>query len=320
MRKRAKNFKINSGNSAGTYFPVATALSKAISSPRGRECRQDDPKDGPCGVPNLISQSIVSKGSAENVLAIQKGRVQSALAQADVAYWAANSKGIYQISEPYDKLRAIANLYQESAHLVVRIGAGIQKIADLKGKKISLGRKGSGTIVDARLILAAHGLEHTDYTHIEAKPGKAADLLLANELDAFFLVSGSPSAVVSDITRRGVARVIPINEAPVEMIYISHNFFSRGVIPKGTYNNDTDIQTMNVGALWLVSSDIDEELVYQITKALWSPANRKTLDDGHIKGKQITIDTALIGVPILLHPGAERYYVEAGILEAEAPE
>jgi uncharacterized protein len=148
-------FRIATGGTAGTYFPIGGLIANAISNPPGSRTCSDG---GSCGVPGLVATAVASNGSVANVSAIASGSAQSGFTQSDVAYWAYNASGIYDGRPKVDVLRAIANLYPESFHLVARKGAGIKTIKDLNGKRISLDEPGSGTLVDARLILAAYGL------------------------------------------------------------------------------------------------------------------------------------------------------------------
>ena len=145
-------FRIGTGGTAGTYFPIGGLIANAISNPPGSRPCSDG---GSCGVPGLVATAVASNGSVANVQGIASGSMQSGFSQSDVAYWAFNATGIYEGRPKVEVLCAIANLYPESFHVVARKGAGIKSIRDLKGKRLSLDEPGSGTLVDARLILAA---------------------------------------------------------------------------------------------------------------------------------------------------------------------
>ena len=159
-------FRIGTGGTVGTYFPIGGLIANAISNPPGSRACADG---GSCGVPGLVATAVASNGSVANVAGIATGSMQSGFVQSDVAYWALNGTGIYEGRPKVDVLRAIANLYPESFHLVVRKGAGIKSIRDLKGKRMSLDEPGSGTLVDARLILAAYGMTR------EGHPGRVPE-------------------------------------------------------------------------------------------------------------------------------------------------
>ncbi len=148
-------FRIGTGGTSGTYYPIGGIIANAISNPPGS---LDCDKGGSCGVPGLVALVQSSSGSIVNVEGIASGAFEMALSQADIAYWAYNGSGLYHHDEPNNSLRAIANLYPESLHVVVRRDAGIKDIAGLVGKHVSLGEKGSGTLVESEAILKAYGL------------------------------------------------------------------------------------------------------------------------------------------------------------------
>ncbi len=308
-------FRIGTGGVAGTYYPIGGLIADIISNPPGaRPCE----KGGSCGVPGLVAIAQSANGSVGNVQAIQKGLLESGFAQSDVAYWAYTGTGIFEGQGRIESLRAIASLYPESVHLVARKGAGIRSVRDLKGKRVSLDEPGSGTLVDARIILEAFGVRedeiHADYI----KPGPAAAKLRDNLLDAFIIVAGYPTGSVAELAAKVEVDLVPIDGPEVDGLLETYEFFARDEIPAGTYQGIDATPTISVGALWIVSADIDDDLVYGITSALWHDNARKLLDNGHAKGRAITRDTALDGVGIPLHPGAERFYRDSGLLELGA--
>jgi len=310
-------FRIGTGSSAGTYFPIGGIIASAISNPPGsRECQ----RGGSCGVPGLIAVAQSTHGSVANVEGIVSGTIESGFSQADIAYWAYHGVGIYADKGQVTQLRAIANLYPEAIHLVVRRGADIRSIADLKGKRISLDREGSGTRVDALLILAAYGLGLDDLQAESLGMGAAADKLRAGELDGFFIVVGTPANVVKALADENLIDLVPIDGPEANGLRAQYPFFAKDSIQPGTYLNVPWTPTLSVGAQWLVRSDVPEDLVYEITRALWHENTRQLLDRGHPKGELIQLDTALEGVGVPLHAGAERYYREAGLLETGSSE
>ena len=310
-------FRIGTGSSAGTYFPIGGIIASSISNPPGsRECQ----RGGSCGVPGMIAVAQSTHGSVANVEAIANGSIESGFSQADIAYWAYHGVGIYADKGQVTQLRVIANLYPESIHLVVRRGAGINAVADLKGKRVSLDREGSGTRVDALLILAAYGLGPDDLEAESLGMGAAADKLRAGELDAFFLVVGTPANVVKALADDNLIDLVPIDGREADGLRAQYPFFAKDSIQPGTYLNVPWTPTLSVGAQWLVRADIPEDLVYEITRALWHDNTRQLLDRGHPKGELIQLDTALEGVGVPLHPGAERFYREAGLLGAGSAE
>jgi len=310
MSPRAQDvtfFRIGTGSTSGTYFPIGGLLANAISKPPGsRDCDQG----GSCGVPGLIAVAQSTEGSVSNIRGIADGSLESGLAQADIAYWAYRGEGIFKKTGPVTSLRSIASLFPESVHLVVGRDKGIRSVADLRGHRISLDREGSGTRVDALLILKAFGLSLGDIDAQALSADDAADALRAGEIDGFFMVVGTPANAVVSLADDSLITLIPIGGPEVDALKERYPFFSRDHIASGTYFNVPDTETLAVGAQWLVSETVPEDLVYEITRALWHKNTRQLLDNGHPRGRQITLQTALDGLVVPLHPGARRYYGE----------
>lgn len=306
-------FRIMTGGTTGTYFPIGGLIANAISNPAGsRPCEQG----GSCGVPGLIAIAQSSNGSVANVNAIQAGTAESGFVQSDVAAWAFTATGSFAGKPKMDKLRLITNLYPESLHIVARKGAGIKSVKDLKGKRVSLDEPGSGTLEDAKLILGAFGLTEKDLKADYLKPGSAADKIKDNQLDAFFFVAGYPTGSITELAASNGIELVRIEGAEVAKLVKDYPFFSQTVIPGKTYQGvDQDTPTISVGAQWVVSADVSEEQVYNITKALWNDNTRKLLDSGHAKGKAITLANALESAGIPLHPGADKFYKEKGMMK-----
>lgn len=304
-------FRIGTGSTSGTYYPVGGLIASAISNPVGsRSCE----RGGSCGVPGLIAVAQSTSGSVENVEAIALGQMESGFCQADVAYWASTGTGIYEAIGARANIRSIANLYPETLHLIVRQDLGVHRVSDLRGKRISVDREGSGSRVDAMLVLEAYGLGPDDLEIISAAPGVAADLLRAGELDGFFMVVGAPGGAISDLADDSLITLVPIDGPEAAALAEKLPFLAPEAIPSGTYFNVPYTETLSVGAQWLVGASLPEEQVYEITRALWHDSTRRLLDSGHPKGRLIRIETALDGLGVPLHPGAERYYQEMGLL------
>lgn len=304
-------FRIATGGVNGTYYPIGAIIGNAISNPEGsRPCAQG----GSCGVPNLIAAAVSSNGSVANVEAIEAGDVESGFAQADVVHDAYHAKGAFARRPPMQKLRVVANLYAERLQVVARAGAGIAAVADLVGKRVSLDERGSGTLPMARMMLAAHGIKEKDLVAEFLKPGPAASRMQRGEIDAFVIVAGVPTNAVLDLILDGTAKLIPLDDGAVDKILAKHPYLSRAPVPADTYQaGQPEIQTIGVGAQWVVSADIPDDRVRAICRALWNPATRLLLDGGHPAGKQIQLETALDGVDIPVHPGALQCYADLGL-------
>jgi TRAP transporter TAXI family solute receptor len=304
-------FRILTGGTVGTYFPIGGLIANAISNPPGsRPCTDG----GSCGVPGLVASAVASNGSVANVAAIAAGNAQSGFVQSDVAYWAYNGTGIYDGRPKVDVLRAIANLYPESIQLVVRKGAGIKSVRDLRGRKISLDEPGSGTLVDARLILQAFGLSEKDLQAQYFSAQRVADNLRDGTIDGFFSVSGWPQSSVADLAATIGIELVPIAGPEIDKLVEQFSFFSKEEIPDNAYKGVSGVQTVGLHAIWVTSSRQSEDLIYKIAAALWNPSTRKLLDSGHAKGREIKLETATTGLGIPLHPGAEKFYKDQGLI------
>ncbi len=303
-------FQIVTGSTAGTYFPVAETIAAIISQPPGSErCNEQDR----CGVPGLLAAVKSSQGSTANVRALAAGRADAAFVQADIADWAYRGQAMFA-GEKVEPLRAIAALYPEAVQLVTAKSAKIRSVEDLRGRRVSIDSAGSGTQADALLILRAFGLKAEDLRVEEIGVSNAADRLIAGTLDAFFLISGTPSTVVTDLADRGLVDIVPISGPPVDELLESSAFFVSHTIDAETYAGIGEIATISVKALFVTTTRADAGLIYDITAALWRPGNRPHIDKGHEKGRLIQLETALDGISIPLHPGAVRFYSQAGRL------
>jgi len=310
--------RIGTGGTGGTYFPIGSLIAQAVS-----EHRDDEGRLREQGVPGLLAVAQISNGSIANVNGMRRGHLDAALAQSDVVYWSYHGMAIFGGKARQDDLRVIAHLYPESLHLVARKGSGITSVADLRGRRVSLDEPGSGTMLDARFILEYHDLRESDLQSFYLKPHFAVEAIENDALDAFFIFAGYPVAAINRLAGSAGATLVPLEGEPVQRILEAHPYFSRGVIPNGTYGRGVipagtykgvgDTPTLEVGAQLVIRADVDDDLVYRITRSLWSESTREILAQGHPKGSALALERALDGVSIPLHPGAARYYRERGM-------
>jgi TRAP transporter TAXI family solute receptor len=303
-------FRIGTGGIAGTYYPIGGMIAHAVSNPPGSIACDDG---GSCGPPGLVVIAQSANGSVANVNGIQQGSLESGFVQSDIAYWAYTGTGTFAGAPPSQELRAIANLYPESIHIVAHKDAGIRHVKDLIGKRVSIDEPGSGTLIDAELLLNEYGISKHDLDVEYMKPSNAIKRIRNRQLDAFFVVAGYPARSISELTDDTEIVLVPIDGPEADSLVSRYPFFTRDSIPGGVYQGIAEVETISVGAQWLVSSLVDDEMVYQITRSLWSSSSRRLLDSGHAKGKYISLPTALDGVAIPLHPGSRRYYSEMGM-------
>ena len=292
-------FRIGTGGTAGTYYPIGGMIANAVSQPG-----------------KIVATAQATSGSLGNVNGIVGGAMESGFSQSDVATWAQKGTGIFEGKPNVPGLRMIANLYPESLHIVVKKGSGFKSVADLKGKRVALDEPGSGTLINARLVLAAYGLKESDIRPEYIKPNQAGDKMKDGSLDAFFFTGGAPAGAIAELATSGSGiELLPIDGAQADSLRASSPFFAVDSIAADTYKGVGAVKTLAVGAQWVTSDKADTETVYQITKSLFSEATQKTLAAGHAKGKFITLKNAVQGVGIPYHAGAEKYYREAGVLK-----
>lgn len=304
-------FRIGTAATGGSFFEIGGIVAGAISSPaKAPPCE----RGGNCGVPGLVAVAQATPGSVENLRLINEGQIESGFAQADLAGWAYKGIGDFADTGPMPNLRTIASLFPEAAHLVVRADSAIHTLGDLAGKRVSLGEAGSGTAADAEVLLNAAGLGKDRLTRKYLRPGPAAAELKDGAIDAFFIVGGTPLPVVRDLASSTPIRLVPFDDEIVDALKQDFKFYHRAVIPAGTYRGiDVDTPSLGFYALWLVNNAIDADLVYAITKSLWHEATSKLLAKLDPIGRRIRLESALSGVSVPLHPGAARFYREAGL-------
>jgi uncharacterized protein len=303
------SFQIATGSTAGTFFPVGEAIAGLVSHPPGVDrCANEDV----CGPPGLIVSTRTSEGAADNLIAVNRGDVESGLAQSDVIAAAVKGQGPFKKLGPQSHVRVIASLFSEQVHLVVAAKSKINSVADLKGKRVSLGSDGSGVGITAQEILSAWRLPETAMKASHDDLFDAASLLKQGKLDAFFAVGGVPLDPVSDLVMHGQARLIPIDGPNRDKLLKSVPSLSSGTIPYAAYLGTGAIATVSARALWIVRDSEPDALVYGITRALFSPQNYNSLAASHPSAREIGLSTAAQSPPAPLHPGAARFYSDAG--------
>jgi TRAP transporter TAXI family solute receptor len=308
--QETRYFRIGAAATSGTFFEIGEVIASAISKSAGSPpCEHG----GNCGVPGLIAVTQATQGSVENLRMVAAGQIESGIAQSDVAGWAYAGTGIFSAHGPMKDLRAIASLFSESLQLVVPADSPVRTVFDLKGRHISLGQMGSGTLADARIVLAAAGLTEKDIAAEYLRPSVSAAKIIDGSLDGFFLIGGIPVPAIYELATRLPIRLIPIEDDVLAKMRQNSSLYRRSVIPAGTYP-EVNLKTPSIGfnALWIVSADASDDLIYDITKALWNEASHRLLDVHEI-GKQVRLNNALEGLSVPLHPGAARFYREAGL-------
>src|ERR1051326_8865483 len=305
------SFQISTGSTTGTYFPVGNLLAQVLSHPPGvGRCEAANA----CGPSGLIVSTRASQGSVANVLSVNGGMVSSGLAQTDVVALAVAGQGPFKKIGPAKQLRVIANLYGEDLHLIASKSAKIKSVADLKGKRVSLSTDGSGTNVTARAVLTAYRLDKAISPNYDTAE-KAVDLLQAGKLDALFFVGGTPVNLLQQLLDEDVAILVPIDGDGVMRLVARESYLTPHTIPKGTYPNTPDTPTVSVDALWVTDASQPDALVYGMLKALYNPANRAAIQAERMGSHFIDLASGAKDGNAPLHPGATRFFMEAGVLK-----
>ena len=301
-------FRIGTGPTTGVYFPAGALIASVVSNPPGsRPCE----RGGSCGVPGLIAVAQATQDSVERLGLLAEHRIESALIQSEVASLAYTGKGPFNRGR-LGNLRAIATLYPEYWHMVVRGDVPIRSFAALKGKRVGLDLDSSGTRIMDQAVLPQVGLKSSDIVAQSISVSAAADQMRLRRLDAFTYVSGAPVESIQRLAEDMPILLLSVPAAVAQRLLKTNIGLASAEIPAGVYKGVPATATVATSALWLVSAEADSELIYALTRALWHQNNRRLLDGGHPVGKSMRLETALSGLTIPLHPGAERYYREMG--------
>lgn len=304
-----QSFQIATGPSGGTYFPIGQAIAEIVSHPPG--AARCDGMDV-CGPLGLIATSRTSAGAVSNVLDVNAHRVDAALAQSDVVAESIAGKGAFSRVGPQRHIRTLAVLFPEQVLIVVSKSSHIRKLADLKGRRISLGPSGSGTSVTARAVLTAAHLVNRVRVSDESADRSVA-LLEQGKIDAFFFVGGSPVPFVRDLVGRGKAILVGIDGASRKKLMTDSAGLESATIPADAYGGQGQVETVSARATLIVSDQESSEIVAGVLRALFNPANRGLLEASHEVARQIRLETATKNLAAPLHAAAARYYAEVGI-------
>jgi uncharacterized protein len=286
---------ILTGGTSGVYYPLGVGLSKIYAD----------------NIPGARTQVQSTKASVENLNLLQQGKGELALALGDSVKKAWDGDADAGFKEPLAKLRGIAAVYPNYIQIVASKDSGITSLDQLKGKSLSVGAPKSGTELNARAIFAAAGMSYDDLAKTEYLPfAESVELMKNRQLDATLQSAGLGVASIKDLSTSIDVQIVSVPEAVVSALgapYIA------ATIPAGTYQGqDADVPTVAVVNFLVTHEDVSEETAYQMTKLLFE--NLPELEAAHKAAAQIKLENALNGMPIPLHPGAERYYKEKGLM------
>lgn len=286
-----------SGGTSGTYYPYANAVATAWNDNiEGMNC------------------SVEATGaSAENINLISKGEAEVAIVQNDVMTYAYEGIETFE-GKQTQGFATLGTVYSEVCQIVAAPNAGITSVADLAGKRVSVGDIGSGVEANSKQILAAYGLTFDDLGDVQHLGfGASADLIKDGGLDAVFITAGIPTTAVMELATTNDIDIIAIDEETVAKLQADYPYYTDYTITQDAYKGmEADVLTVSVKATLIVSPSLDEETVYQMTKVLFE--NKDTIALAHDKGNELDAAAAVQGASVPLHPGAERYYKEIGVL------
>ncbi len=285
------------GGTSGVYYPLGVALTQIYGK----------------AMPAAKTSVQATKASAENLNLLQAGRGEVAFTLGDTLNeaWKGNEEAGFKT--PLKKLRTVAAIYPNYIHFLAAADSGIKSLADLKGKRVSVGAPKSGTELNSRDILKAAGMSYKDLGKVEYLGyAESVELIKNRQLDATLLSSGLGVAAVRDLATAVKIVVIPI---PAEIVTrIGEAAYTTGVIPANTYTGQSaDVPTVTVQNFLVTHEGVPTDTVYQMTRSMFE--NLDTMIASHAAAKAIKKETAAKGSPVPLHPGAEKYYKEAGLLK-----
>jgi TRAP transporter TAXI family solute receptor len=299
------SFQIATGTTEGVYFPVGQAMAGLVSHPLGVGRCDTATVCGPAGV---VLSARSSLGGADNIRAVNGGMVDSGFADGDAL--AAAVAGERPFRSKASHLRMIAALFPEAAHLVVAANSGIQTVEDLRGKRVLLGQASTSSVTRNRAILAAYRVRPREVLSDE----NPVALLQDGRIDAYFAVAGVPLDSIRDLLAHHQARLVPLDGEGRDRLLATVPQLFPIVIPAGSYPGAPAIETVATRAWWFTRDSEPDSLIYGLTRALFNPANRAGLAASHPAGRGITLDSAAQNPPAPIHPGAARFYREAGKL------
>lgn len=291
---KPKTLRILTGGTGGTYYPLGGSFGDIIS----------DSTD--------YKATVQSSGaSVENMQTLKSGDAEIAFSQTDIATYALSGESMFKDNK-IDNVLGLGTLYNETVQLITTDKSGIKSVEDLKGKKVSVGAIGSGAYLNATQVLEVHGLTVDDIQAQNLSFDESTEGIQGGSIDAAFVTAGTPTAAVETLSAQNKVVVVPLEADKVKELIEKYPFYSEDVVPSGTYKIGEDVSTVAVKAMLVVQDELDEDLVYDITKSIFENTDKIA----HAKGKLIKAETALEGIGDLkLHPGAEKYFKEKGVVK-----
>ena len=279
---------ILTGGTTGTYYPLGGAMATIIENETG-----------------IDTTAEVSQASAANMTSLADGTGEIAFVQTDTAFYASEGSNMFE-GEVIDSVSAIGALYPETIQIVTTEGSGITAFEDLAGKSVSVGAPGSGTYINAEQLLEIHGMTMDDIDAQNLDFGESQESLQSGQIDAAFITAGTPTGAVESLSATADVNIVPVAAEKAAELIEKYPYYAEDTVPSGTYGLTEEVPTVSVLAMLVVQNDISEDTVYDITKAIYENTDQIQ----HAKAEFIKAETALDGIGIDIHPGAQRYFDE----------
>ena len=296
-----KFITIGTGGQTGVYFVVGQSICRLVN--------RDSAKTGlKCTAPS-------TGGSIANINAIKAGDMDMGVAQSDWQFHAYNGSSQFE-GDKFDKERAVFSVHAEPFNVIARADSGIESFDDLKGKRVNVGNPGSGQRATMEVVLDAKGWTMDDFALAsELKPAEQAAALGDNKVDAIIYTVGHPNGSIQEAVSTVDAKLVPVEGEAIDKLVADNPFYAYSTIPGGMYKGtDADVKTFGVKATFVTSADVDEEVVYEVVKAVFDNFDRfKKLHPAfeNLKEEEMIKD----GLSAPLHDGAAKYYKERGWIE-----
>lgn len=297
-----KFISIGTGGVTGVYYPTGGAICRMMSRTRADHGIR-------CGVES-------TGGSVYNVNAVRSGELEFGVAQSDVQFKAFAGEGNFADQGPNPDLRSVFSIHPEPFTVVARADSGIANFEDLKGKRVNVGNPGSGQRDTMEVLMAEMGWQMSDFAMVsELQAGEQSQALCDNNIDAMVYTVGHPSGSIQEATTACDSVLVNVAGAAVDKLVADHPYYRKATIPGGMYRgSDADVQTFGVGATLVTSAAVSEDVVYALVKAVFEDMDQfRGLHPAfaNLDPKEMAND----GLSAPLHPGAEKYFREAGLIE-----
>lgn len=280
------------GGEAGTYYAFGSVLAQYVSNNS-----------------DISVTAITGNGSQANVEDMDAGDVQLAFCQSDVMSYAYNGTNLFEDLGKIDSFSVVAALYMEQVQIVTT-NPDIKTVADLKGKSVSIGARGSGVYFNALDVLGVYGMTEDDIKPVYQSFGDSAESLKDKKIDAAFIVAGAPTTAITDLSTSGPVYLVSIDDEHIDDLLAKSPYYTAYTVPADTYGMPEDVQTVAVAAVVLARNNVSEDAIYTFTSTIFD--NIDAIAEQHGKGAELSLEFASSITDVPYHPGAAKYFAEKG--------